>query len=90
MTDKYQNKYRTTSHRMPNWDYSMNGLYFITILTQNRVCNLEQIVNDKMRLSHFGKIVNAKWHKLYRRIKQYIIFNPKNWKKDKFSNNKEK
>ncbi len=57
IVEKYQNKYRIKSHRMPNWDYSGNGVYFLTIVTQNRVCNLGNIENNKIVLSEFGKIV---------------------------------
>ncbi len=42
--EKYKNKYRISSHRKPNWDYSADALYFLTIVTQNRVCNLGEIV----------------------------------------------
>lgn len=31
--EKYQNKYRIKSHSMPNWDYSGNGIYSLTIVT---------------------------------------------------------
>ncbi len=64
--DKYKNKYRIKSHRMPHWDYSGNGYYFITIVTQNRVCNLGEIENRKMILSDFGKIIETEWHKSFR------------------------
>ncbi len=43
MSDKYQNKYRVKSHRMPSWDYSSNVLYFLTIVTQNRVVMLGEV-----------------------------------------------
>ncbi len=42
--DKFRNKYRIQSHRKPNWDYSADALYFLTIVTQHRVCNLGNIV----------------------------------------------
>jgi REP element-mobilizing transposase RayT len=65
MSDKYQNKYRTTSHRMPGWDYSGNGMYFITLVTQNRECNLGEIIpttdGAAIELSDFGTIVNEQW-----------------------------
>lgn len=41
---KFKNKYRIESHRTKNWDYSNDALYFITIVTQNRVRNLGKIV----------------------------------------------
>jgi len=31
MTKKFQNKYRIPSARWQSWDYSSEGLYFITI-----------------------------------------------------------
>ena len=78
MKEKYQNKYRIASHRMPEWDYSGNGVYFITLVTQNRECNLGVIENNKMNLSGFGKIVEGEWlksfeirHELY--LDEYII-----------------
>ena len=62
---KYQNKYRIESHRMPNWGYSSNGIYFLTIVTQNRVCNLGNIFNKKMILSNFGKIIETEFLKSF-------------------------
>jgi len=59
---KFKNKYRIQSHRMPGWDYSGNGYYFITLITQNRVCNLGQINNGEMILSAFGKIIETQWY----------------------------
>ena len=44
--EKFKNKYRIPSNRKPNYDYSANGLYFITICTQHRICNLGEIVGD--------------------------------------------
>ena len=49
--EKYKNKYRIESHRRPNWEYSADALYFLTIVTQNRVCNLDKIINSEMDLS---------------------------------------
>ena len=50
---------------MPNWDYSGNGIYFLTIVTQNRVCNLGNINNKKMILSDYGKIVENEFLKSF-------------------------
>jgi hypothetical protein len=51
MNEKYKNRYRTTSHRLPGWDYSGNGYYFITLITQNRECHLGKIVETHGRAS---------------------------------------
>lgn len=74
--DKFQNKYRIPSNRKPNWDYSSNGMYFLTIVTQNRECNLGIIVEThsdhvethgraSLQLSDFGTIVETEWHKSF-------------------------
>lgn len=65
MSDKFRNKYRIASHRLSGWDYSGNGYYFITLVTQNRECNLGNIIDGNMILSDFGKIVNAEWLKSF-------------------------
>ena len=62
---KYLGKYSTGSMRLKNWKYDADGLYFITVVTQNRVCNLGKIVDGKMILSEFGKIVQQEWHKSF-------------------------
>ncbi len=71
--EKFKNKYRIQSHRKPNWDYSADAFYFLTIVTQNRVCNLGIIDNDKMILSHFGNIVNTEWLKSFEIRKELIL-----------------
>lgn len=77
MTKKYKNKYRTESHRMPNWDYSGNGIYFLTIVTQNRVCNLGRIVETHdcafIELSNFGKIVETEFIKSFEIRNELIL-----------------
>ncbi len=50
---------------MSNWDYSGNGVYFLTIVTQKRVCNLGNINNKKMFLSDFGKIIENEFLKSF-------------------------
>ena len=58
---KYRNKYRIESHRLHNWDYSVEGLYFITLVTKNRECNLGEIINGNMILSDWGHIIDQAW-----------------------------
>lgn len=71
--DKYRNKYRIQSHRKPNWDYSADGFYFLTIVTQNRECNLGIIENNEMILSDFGKIVEQEWFKSFEIRNELIL-----------------
>lgn len=69
MGEKFRNKYRIQSHRMPGWDYAGDGAYFITLVTQNRECNLGEICesqgNAMMELSDFGKIVQSEWEQSF-------------------------
>ena len=44
--------------RFRKYDYSSNGYYFMTICTQNRKCLFGNIINNKMVLNEFGKIIN--------------------------------
>jgi putative transposase len=53
----FKNKFRTESNRLKDWDYSSEGIYFITIVTQNRECIFGNIDNDKMILNHNGLII---------------------------------
>jgi putative transposase len=70
---KYKNKYRIQSHRKPKWDYSAEALYFLTIVTQNRKCNLGRIVNNKIILSDFGKIVEQEWFRSFEIRNELIL-----------------
>lgn len=41
-------------YRLPNFDYSSNNAYFITIVTKDRGCDFGEIINKKMHLSEIG------------------------------------
>ena len=50
--------------RIPSWDYSSNGYYFVTICTQNHQSYLGNYLKGKIRLSSLGKIVEDIWDKI--------------------------
>lgn len=50
--------------RLQGYDYSSEGLYFVTICVQNRLCLFGKIVEDEMILNDAGRIVNDTWHDL--------------------------
>lgn len=93
------NKYRVQSHRMPHWDYSGNGTYFITMVTQNRECNLGEIIHHSSennlnipkynRKNHFfqpdyhDRIIRDGDDYLF--MKRYIQNNPARWINDKLN-----
>jgi len=51
------------SVRLPGYDYARNGIYFITICTQNRECLFGEIVDGAMRLHEAGRFVSEEWEK---------------------------
>ncbi len=64
MADKYQNKYRIQSTRLPNWDYGWNASYFVTICTQNRIHYFGEIVGGVMQFSEIGQMAEKFWHEI--------------------------
>ncbi|KKQ55107.1 MAG: hypothetical protein US74_C0041G0016, partial [Parcubacteria group bacterium GW2011_GWA2_38_13] len=51
------------SLRLPEYDYSQAGYYFVTICTENKKCLFGKVENGKMILNQFGKIVDEEWKK---------------------------
>jgi REP element-mobilizing transposase RayT len=65
VTEKNMNKYNPDLHhrrsiRLHGYDYSQEGLYFVTLCTQNRACLFGEIADGEMRLNEIGKMIE-KW-----------------------------
>ena len=65
MPNKFRNKYRISSTRLQNWDYSRNAAYFVTICTQGREHYFGDVVDGEMKLSAIGEIARAEWLKTF-------------------------
>ena len=52
------------SIRLNGYDYASSGLYYITICTQDRECNLGEVKNGTMVLSDFGVIAQRCWDEI--------------------------
>lgn len=65
MVSKFQNKYRIPSARWQSWDYSSEGLYFITINVAHHAFLFGTIANKEMYLSEYGQIVAEEWTKSF-------------------------
>jgi len=52
------------SIRLPGYDYSGNGAYFITICIEDRACLLGSISDGIMRPTDAGRMVAAQWEDL--------------------------
>ena len=69
----YQQRYRTETCRLPNWDYRSNGYYFITICVDNRRQQpFGYIRHGIMCVSDMGKIVYDEWRTIAR-IRQNVV-----------------
>ena len=71
--------YNNKTIRLQNYDYSKNGMYYVTICTYNRECVLLQIhnstvgaddpvrpvqINNILKLTTIGKIINNVWYEI--------------------------
>jgi len=72
MSEKFKNKYRVASARLSGYDYSQNGAYFITIVTQQFEHFFGEIVDDEMVLNEMGEIVWNEWF-LSEKIRDHIF-----------------
>ena len=64
--------------RLRGFDYSSEGLYFITICCQDRACLFGDIENGEMILNDAGKMVKSGWFKIQERYKniqlhEYVV-----------------
>ena len=50
------NTHRRKSIRLPGYDYSTEGFYFITICTKDKKCIFGKIVDGEMILNEAGKL----------------------------------
>ena len=57
-------KHHRRSIRLPGYDYSSEGAYYVTIVTYNRDCLFGEIVSSEMILNDFGKIADECWRSI--------------------------
>ncbi len=63
MTHYDPNRYHRRSIRLPGYDYTQPGAYFITICTHERAYLFGAVVDGEMRLNEWGEIVRDEWFK---------------------------
>ncbi len=61
MSNYNPQKHHRRSIRLKGYDYSLEGLYFITIGCQQRAHLFGEIADGEMRLNQFGAIAQAAW-----------------------------
>jgi REP element-mobilizing transposase RayT len=69
----FNKRYRVESTRLPGWDYSQVGYYFVTICTKSRVHIFGDVVFDEIQLTPIGEIVAQEWIKT-ELIRPNVIF----------------
>ena len=60
--------HRRRSLRLKGYDYTRMGAYFVTIVTQGRLCLFGEIVGKEMRLNEAGEMVCRFWEALPQRF----------------------
>ena len=60
--------HRRRSLRLKGYDYTQVGAYFLTIVTQGRLCLFGEIVGKEMRLNEAGEMVCGFWEALPQRF----------------------
>lgn len=58
------NTRRRQSTRLPRFDYTRQGAYFVTLCTRNRACLFGDIVNGEMRLNDIGNLADGLWQEI--------------------------
>ena len=61
------------SIRIPGYDYSQQGSYFVTVCVQNKECLFGNVVDGKMVLNEFGYIISETWQWLATQYKYILL-----------------
>jgi len=64
------------SVRLPDYDYTRGGAYFVTICTEDRTFTLGVVTDDSVLLDSLGRVVADSWMWLAR---QYSYVEPDEW-----------
>ncbi|MBA2286050.1 MAG: transposase [Ktedonobacteraceae bacterium] len=70
--------HRRHSHRLPEYDYSTPGYYYVTLCTQGRKSHFGKVANGEMHLNNMGFLIREVWASLPTRymglsLDEYII-----------------
>jgi REP element-mobilizing transposase RayT len=60
----FRDVYRIESARHPTWDYSLPGMYFVTIRTSEHRCHFGRIRGIEMKVSEIGKAAIQEWRQI--------------------------
>ncbi len=63
MTEPNNNLHHRRSIRLADHDYSAEGGYYITIVTQGRACLFGDVIEGIVQLNEFGSIGGEEWYR---------------------------
>jgi REP element-mobilizing transposase RayT len=66
-------KHHRRAMRLKGYDYSLPGMYFVTICVRERECALGEILNGNLYLSEFGEIAFNFWEPVTQHFPNVII-----------------
>jgi len=74
----FNKKYRIESTRLQHWNYANNGMYFVTICTENMINHFGNIINEKVILNKLGNFTKQCWkdipnHFPFVNLDEYVI-----------------
>ncbi len=88
MQNKGYKRYRSETVRLRSWDYGCNGVYFVTICTNNRKCYFGEVKEFNTDGYNVETQNLASLHpdkqKPFNTISEYIRKNPEKWVADKY------
>ncbi len=65
MTHRYDpNRHHRRSIRLRGYDYTRSGAYFLTVVTQDRLCLFGDVTDEGMSLNDAGKMVRSVWDRI--------------------------
>jgi hypothetical protein len=71
--DKFKDKYRIKSTRLPLYDYGQNGYYLVTICTKDRLEYFGNVVNCQMVLTEIGNVALEFWQSISKHFSFVIL-----------------
>ena len=83
MEGLFKNKYKPNTLRLGDWDYSLEGFYFVTICAKGRKNYFGQVKNGIIGLNVLGCVIWEEWHKTGKirkniRLDEFIVM-PNHW-----------
>ncbi|MDO9231483.1 MAG: transposase [bacterium] len=78
MSELFKNKYTIKSSRLSNYDYSQNGMYFVTICTKDKEYFFGEVKNGGMVLNDVGKMADKYWREIpahfpFVRLDEFVV-----------------